>query len=267
VADFKRRKGYSATFPTPLDDDAYCDNWLSTNGVDLLRRAPAGRPWFHQVNFTGPHPPMDITASMEKRARGRRFPQPNRNTEYTPEVHNAIRENYTAMIENIDRWVGLFLDEVRRRGELDHTLVVFSSDHGEMLGDHNLWGKVLPFHPSVSVPLVAAGPGVAPGLRSDAPASVMDLAATFLDYAGLARPSDMDSRSLRPVIEGRTRAHREYVLSGLNDWRMAWDGRYKLVTGFKGQTMLFDLERDPLENDDIAAKNPAQVKRLKELLV
>jgi choline-sulfatase len=154
--------------------------------------------------------------------------------------------------------------------------VVFSSDHGEMLGDHGLWGKSLPFHPSVSVPLVAAGPGVTPGLRSDAPASVMDLAATFLDYAGVARPSDMDSRSLRPVLEGRTRAHRECVLSGLNEWRMVWDGRYKLVTGFKGRRaesaapaapMLFDLERDPLENDNIAAKNPALVKRLKELLV
>lgn len=276
VEDFKRRKGYAATFPTPLPDEAYCDNWLSNNGLKLLRRAPAGKPWFHQINFTGPHPPMDITVSMEKRARGRRFPPPNRNTEYTIEVHNAIRENYAAMIENIDRWIGMFLDEVKRRGELASTLVVFASDHGEMLGDHNLWGKALPHQPSVSVPLVVAGPGVKEGTTTEALASVMDLAATFLDYAGVARPADMDSRSLRPVLEGRTRAHRDYVLSGLNQWRMVWDGRYKLVTGFKemrtedsatSAPILFDLERDPLENENIAAKNPALVTRLKELLV
>ena len=63
----------------------------------------------------------------------------------------------------------------------------------------------------------------------------MDLAATFLDYGGVEVPAEMDSRSLRPVLEGATDSHREVVLSGLRDFRMAWDGRYKLVRGYRDQ--------------------------------
>ena len=56
VDDFEKRKGYDATFPTPLPDDAYCDNWLAQNGMDLIKAAPKGKPWHLVVNFTGPHP-------------------------------------------------------------------------------------------------------------------------------------------------------------------------------------------------------------------
>jgi arylsulfatase A-like enzyme len=126
VADFGRRKGYDAVFPTPLDEEAYCDNWLSKNGLDLLRTVPQGKPWHLWINFTGPHPPMDVTARMEKTVRGRDFPQPNRSTEYDAKTHIAIRQNYSAMIENIDRWMGVFLDEVKRRGELDRPPTIAS---------------------------------------------------------------------------------------------------------------------------------------------
>lgn len=264
--DFRRRKKYAETFPTPLPDDAYCDNWLARNGLELMRRFPARKPWHLVVNFTGPHPPMDITSSMEKRWRGVRFPGPHNNTDLSSETHTAIRQNYAAMIENIDRWIGVYVEELRKRGELDQTLIVFSSDHGEMLGDHNRWGKSVPYQPSIGVPLVAAGPGVKRG-SSDALVSIMDLAATFLDYAGLRTPADMDSRSFRALLEGRTHAHREYVLSGLGRWRMVWDGRYKLITGYQGGSpILFDLERDPLEDQDIAGEAPSHVKRLMPLL-
>jgi arylsulfatase A-like enzyme len=266
VEDFHKRKDYSATFPTPLPEEAYCDNWLSKNGFDLLALAPKNKPWHMQVNFTGPHNPMDITARMEKGARGIDFPQPNGNTEFAPETHVAIRQNYTAMVENIDRWVGLFMEELRRRGELDNTLVVFSSDHGEMLGDHGRWGKSLPYQPSVGVPLYVAGPGVKVGVVSNALVSIMDLAATFLDYGGVAKPKDMDSRSIRPVLEGTTRTHRNHLRSGLNKWRLAWDGRYKLITGFGEEDLLFDLENDPLENVNLAAKMPERVQKMRELL-
>jgi arylsulfatase len=284
VEDFRTRAkiGHSATFPTPLPEEAYCDNWLSNNGLELMQRFPQGKPWHLVVNFTCPHPPWDITERMERLCRGRQFPQPNRCAEFTPETHAAIRQNYTAMIENIDRWAGLFLDEVEKRGELDNTVIAFSSDHGEMLGDHSLWGKTLPYQPSVGVPLIVAGPGVRKGVWSDALVSVMDLAATFLDYAGVARPADMDSRSFRPVLEDKTRSHREYVLSGLGRWRLVADNRYKLIRGYGPNArvgertaatavadvppLLFDVENDPLENEDIAAKAEKEVRRLSALL-
>ena len=222
-----------------MSDRDYGDNWIASNGLSLLERAPKGSPWLLYVNFAGPHPPMDITTSMERRYRGPDrvidgFPQPHdyRGT-IVPEHHLRIRQNYAAMIENIDRWVGVYLDTLERRGELDNTIIVYSSDHGEMLGDHGRWGKSVPFHPSANVPLYVAGPGVRAGHRSDALVSLMDLAATFLDYGGVEVPEDMDSRSIRPVLEGKTEKHRDYVLSGLRDWRLAWDGRYKYITGFE----------------------------------
>lgn len=268
VADFRTRAklGYQATFPTPLPEEAYCDNWVANNGLELMKRFPKAKPWHLVVNFTGPHNPMDITRRMEKLGRGRRFRQPNGSLEYTPEIHVAIRQNYSAMVENIDRWLGVYMEELRRRGELENTLIVFSSDHGEMLGDHNRWGKSVPYQSSVGVPLIVSGPGVRRGVETGSLVSIMDLAATFLDYAGVPRPGEMDSRSLRPLLEGRTRLHREHLLSGLGKWRMVWDGRYKLIRGFEAEPLLFDLEQDPLENMNIMAKAPEAAKRLAGLL-
>ncbi|MBK9165849.1 MAG: sulfatase-like hydrolase/transferase [Bryobacterales bacterium] len=222
VDDFARRRNFAATFPTPLPDDAYCDNWIGQNGLTLLRRAPRGKPWHLVVNFTGPHEPMDVTPGMARRWRGIDFPQPRGCRHFDVPTHVAIRQNYAAMIENIDRWTGLFIRELRQRRKLDRTLIMFSSDHGEMLGDHNRWGKSVPWHESVGVPLVAAGPGVEQGVVSDALVSLMDLAATFLDFGGVAAPREMDSRSLRPLLAGRT--GNTATLSGLAWAGGAWCG-------------------------------------------
>jgi arylsulfatase A-like enzyme len=271
IEDLGRRskEGYRATFPTPLPDDSYCDNWVAQNGLKLIERAPKDKPWFLAVNFTGPHNPMDITRSMEPGCRGRNYPQPNRPFDYPGETHVAIRQNYTAMVENIDQWTGVYVETLRRRGELDRTLIIYSSDHGEMLGDHGRWGKSVPYQPSVGVPLVAAGPGVEHGKTSSALVSLVDLAATFLDYAGVPVPSEMDSKSLRPVFQGKAKSHRRKLQSALGDWRMVWDGRYKLIEGFQAarqeqpKTLLFDLAGDPLENVNLAAGHSDVIDRLK----
>lgn len=271
LADFKARKGknnYIGTFPTPLSEEAYCDNWVAEVGLDLIRESPKDKPWFLQINFPGPHPPMDITKRMEKRCRGIDHPQPNRNTQYGPETHNLLRQNYSAMVENIDHWLGVYVEELRKRGELENTLIVYSSDHGEMLGDHNLWGKSKPHQPSIGVPLVLAGPEVKKGRASQALVSVMDLASTFLDYAGLATPEDMDSASLKPLLAGEEDSHRDLLFSGLRDWRTVFDGQYKLIAGYEREdsAMLFDLQEDPLENEDLAARRPDVVKQLREAI-
>jgi arylsulfatase A-like enzyme len=266
VADYERRKGHGATFATPLSDEAYGDNWIARNGLALLDAAPRNKPWFLQVNFNGPHDPWDITASMEKRWRGVSFPQPNRCDQLDPETHERVRQNYAAMIENIDARVGELIDKVRRRGELANTLIAFSSDHGEMLGDHNLWAKRHPYHGSAGVPLVLAGPDVRKGFRSDAPATMLDLTATFLDYAGVSRAASMDSRSLRPLLKGATAAHREYVLSGMDLWRLVMDRQYKYVKGYGAGPMLFDLNNDPEENENLATARPDIAERMSKLL-
>lgn len=266
VADYQKRRSYSATFPTPLPEEAYCDNWIGNNGVQLLRDFPREKPWFLMVNFAGPHNPMDVTERMHKRWRGVDFPQPNNCKQFDADTHVKIRQNYSAMVENIDRWLGITIQEVEKRGELEDTLIVYSSDHGEMLGDQNRWGKSLPYQPSVGVPLVVWGSGVARGIVSDALVSTVDLAATFLDFAGIAVPEQMDSRSLKPLLTGKTRSHREYVLSGLNDWRFVFDGQYKLIQTNGKKPVLYDLVSDPPENDNVAERSVKHVERLARLL-
>ncbi|RJP32209.1 MAG: choline-sulfatase [Candidatus Omnitrophota bacterium] len=272
VEDFNTRRGkdnYCNTAPTLLAEEAYCDNWVGKNGLKLIRQSPKGKPWFLQVNFTGPHSPMDITQRMDAICRDRDFLPPNRNSEYDEKIHNAIRQNYSAMIENIDRWLGLYIEELIQRGELENTLIVFSSDHGEMLGDHNLWGKSKPHEASVGVPLVLAGPQIKRGLVSNALVSAMDLTATFLEYAEIPIPQTMDSRSLCPILHGKTEKHRDVLLSGLGNWRVAFDGEHKLVTGYgkNGEDMLFDMTKDRLENENSAAKASEKVKTLKETML
>lgn len=284
VDDFRKRAqaaSYLYTAPTPLPDDCYCDNWICGNALELLRAAPAGRPWFLQVNFAGPHDPVDITRRMERTCRTREFPQPTNSDQYTPFRHTAIRQNYTAMVENIDRLCGMVIEDVRKRGELENTLIVYSSDHGEMLGDHERWGKSLPYQPSAGVPLYVRGPGVQRGITTDTLVSLIDLTATFVDFAG-ARMGGIDGRSLRPVLAGQPFEPRDLVLSGLGAWRMAFDGRYKLIRGFEPQTaasarkgpgppaelrpLLFDLKLDPAESTNIARQAPNQVERLGKML-
>jgi arylsulfatase A-like enzyme len=280
--DFSKRSypNFDNTEPTPLPEEAYADNWIAANGLKLIERAPKDRPWFLQVNFNGPHEPMDVTKRMKDRWRGINFPQPFECKDFTPAKHVEIRRCYAAMIENIDRWLGIYIEQLKKTGELDNTLIVYSSDHGEMLGDHNRWNKSVPYKQSAGVPLVVAGPGVSEGHKFEGLVTTLDLTATFLDYAGLAVPSDMDSRSMRPLLQGSSKVHREFVRSGLGPWRMVFDGRYKLIRGFDPTqkyvrakdaeltepVVLFDLREDPMETTDISQKLPDVVERLMKVM-
>ena len=266
--DFDRsnRHGFRDTHPTKLPNEAYCDNWIAENGLDILRQFPKDQPWFMQVNFTGPHNPMDITQSMWDARPDVQFPQPNDSTELDSDQHNEIRKNYAAMIENIDFQMGRFLAEVEARGETGNTLVVFSSDHGEMLGDHDRWGKSTFYQPSVGVPLVIAGPGVKEGIKSQALVELHDLAMTHLDFAGVQGLPAADGRSLKPVLAGKSTDHRDFAVSALNDWQMIWDGRMKLVLQEGQEERLFDLQEDPGEERNVAGNRQDLVMEMRSRL-
>jgi arylsulfatase A-like enzyme len=250
-------------YVTALSDEQYCDNWLSENGLRILRALPEDQPWFMQVNFTGPHNPMDVTQRMHDAWKSVEFPPPHHNTQerYTDEDHQRNRQYYAAMIENIDRQIGRFLDVVRERGEEDQTFVVFCSDHGEMLGDHNCWGKSTWQEPSIRVPLVVAGPGVKPDAKTQALVSLHDLTATFLELAGVGTLPDLDGKSLVPLLRGKSEQHRDKVFRGLHNWRCWVTSRYKYISGFKDKSdILIDLQQDPWEDQNIAYDNQQLIK-------
>ncbi|MBA2278208.1 MAG: sulfatase-like hydrolase/transferase [Chloroflexia bacterium] len=267
VADFRTRHPFRDTHPTPLPDEAYCDNWIAENGLRLLHEFASDRPWHLVVNFTGPHSPMDVTATMRDRWRDVDFPQPHANDQWDEETHQQIRRNYAAMIENIDHYIGRLIAAVDERGEGDRTLIIFSSDHGEMLGDHGLWGKKSWRRASVGIPLIIAGPDVRRGVVSEAPVELQDVTATMLDVAGSGPLPEMEARSLRPLLTGKSERHREVAVSGIDAWRLAFDGRYKLVLEQGIAPRLYDLHQDPWEDMDIAMRAPAEVARLHRALI
>ena len=268
VREHATRREHLDAYTTALPDDAYGDNWVAGNAVQVLDRLPREVPWFLQVNFLGPHDPFDVTAAMRARWQQVEFPAPHANEHPDRAGLLRTRQNYAAMIENIDGWCGRLLDAVAARGELDDTVVVYASDHGEMLGDHGRWGKSTWREAAVRIPLVIAAPrGGTAGASTDALVSLHDLAATFLDYAGAAPLPGMDAVSLRPVVEGRHKGHRPVAVAGLADWRMVTDGRHKLVVSPAHPPLLFDREADACEDHDLAAARPEVVDELRMHLV
>ena len=184
IQDYQRRREegrWTVTFPTPLSDEAYYDNWITRQGLDLLADAPDDKPWFLQVNFQNPHDPWDITERMHDlyREPDVTFPSPvASDLDISAETHQEVGRNYAAMIEHLDECVGRFLNTLEERGELKEILIVFSSDHGEMLGDHEQWQKLSPLQASVGVPLIIAGPDVVSMPLREPPATILDLHAT-----------------------------------------------------------------------------------------
>lgn len=274
IADFAGRKGtvnsYIASNTTPLPQRAYCDDWIASNALAELEDFEVDRPWHLVVNFTGPHNPMDVTDAMDAEWPDADFPPPVDNDQYDGATHRMIRRRYAAMLQNIDRHIGRMLDVIRARGESDRTLVVYSSDHGEMLGDHGRWAKSTFYQPSIGVPLVIAGPGVRAGVDSDALVSLQDITATFLEGAGSDPLPGMDGRSLWPVLTGQRAGHRRRVMSGLGRWRCVFDGRWKYVRGIPEDptgVRLFDLRSDPHEREDLAESHPDELRRLADALI
>jgi arylsulfatase len=177
----------------------------------------------------------------------------------------TLKAAYYAMIKLIDDQVGRILDALEATGQRENTVVLFTSDHGETLGDHGLIQKGCRFYEGlVRVPLIWSWPGVFPsGLRSDALVELTDKAPTLMELAGLEPLPEMQGRSLLPILRGEAspETHREFVrceyfdaVDGPDHSRatMYRDRRYKLVV-YHGHNLgeLYDLENDPHEFVDL----------------
>jgi len=177
--------------------------------------------------------------------------------------------SYYRLVEDVDRHVGRVLDALRKSGQWENTLVVFTADHGEGQGRHR-WAQKLGFwEEPVKVPFVIAGPGIRQRGAWDHRTLVsgLDLLPTLCDYAGVAPPTLLRGRSLRPAIEGKT-LDRTFVVSELSEYdekprqgRMLRTGRYKYIVfnGGRRPEQLFDLQFDPGEVCNLAGRPGAAV--------
>ncbi|MDH7569557.1 MAG: sulfatase-like hydrolase/transferase, partial [Armatimonadota bacterium] len=180
----------------------------------------------------------------------------------TPRQRRECTAAYYAMIELLDEQTGRILAALDETGQTENTLVIFMSDHGEMLGDHGIYWKGCYFYePLVRVPLILCWPGHFPaGVRSDALVELHDLAPTLLQLAGLEVPERMQARSLLPLLTGAADAseHRQHVLCEYYrclggappdaHGTMLCDGRYKICVYHHSEPgELYDLQEDPEE--------------------
>jgi choline-sulfatase len=176
----------------------------------------------------------------------------------TPEQVRRSRRGYFANISYVDDKVGELLDTLERTRMADDTVIVFCSDHGEMLGERGLWFKMSFFEGSARVPLMIAGSDIPAGLVTT-PVSNLDICPTLCDIAGVDMGAVMpwtDGQSLKPLLEGAVRAEpvlMEYAAEGSYAPMVAIrDGRYKFIHCELDPPQLFDLETDPLERDNLA---------------
>jgi len=171
------------------------------------------------------------------------------------EIRRAVAAYY-GMVETIDQIYGRVMDELRAVGEdLDEWIIVYTSDHGEMLGEHGIWEKQKFFEGSARVPLIIRYPRrFQGGTVVDQNVNLCDLFATLADLVGLEIPSGLDSRSLVPLMEGRTQGYNNETLSqfGTTNYMIKRDHLKYQYYGEEMPEVLFDLERDPGETVNYA---------------
>ena len=288
--------------------------YMTRRAMDFIAEAEQdGRPWCLHLSYIKPHWPYiapapyhdmygagDVIAPTRDEAE-RTDPHPvyralmaqrvARNFS-RDEVRARVIPAYMGLIKQIDDQMGVLMQFLEARGLLDTTMIVFTSDHGDYLGDHWMGEKDLFHDCTVKVPLIVADPSptadATRGAVSDALVEAIDLAPTFIEYfGGAVKPHIVEGRSLMPLLRGETPAEwrravfSEYDYSMLEarltldqpirDCRlfMVFDGRWKYVhaTGFR--PLLFDLASDPQELRDLGA-DPAhagQCVRLREALL
>jgi choline-sulfatase len=184
--------------------------------------------------------------------------------EVSEDIIRNAREAYFSLITEFDEYIGDILHTLEETGLSENTAVFLFSDHGEMAGEHGLWGKVTLLESSARVPLVARWPGrFRAGQRVDTPVSLVDLYPTFLDLAGIEMPEPLtlDGHSLMPLLSGEGTFEGDDVFcefegEGWNHPRaFVRHGRFKYTYNHTAESRLYDLEADPREMNDLSG-NP-----------
>jgi arylsulfatase len=265
--------------PWHLADHLHFTNWATQKGLEFIDAQTDEQPWFLAVNFIHPHQPVTPPAFYFDKYMAMDLPEPFvgewarvfdgpvRGLQpecwrlcLDPPVMKATRAGYYGSIEHIDHQVARLLST---RVLPDNTIVVFASDHGEMLGDHQWLRKRNAFEPSARVPLLMKFPGTMDLPQQqviDRPVELMDIMPTLLDAAGVAIPDTVDGQSVLPLIRDPQSTWREYVHgecanvpTSNSGMQYLTDGKHKYIW-LPGQDreLFFDLVNDPNELVDLS---------------
>ena len=285
--------------PTAIPESLLIDKVVTTESLAWLQEFSdlnPETPWFFCASYSRPHFPLTAPGRYIRKYLSsalRRPPLPPGYPEdlhphdryivddfsllkFSREEHRRAVAAYYACVDYVDDCMGELLDGLRSAGILDNTRIVYTSDHGDMAGEHGLWWKRSYYEGSARVPLLVCGSGIASDVTESTPVELVDLFPTFCDWAQIETPDGLHGESLTPFLEGRPdlrqkRAARCEYLDWKNEvqFRMIRQQRWKYVEFPEAPSRLFDLENDPDELHDLANAPPpnAPLESLRETLL
>jgi arylsulfatase len=273
--------------PGHLTEQQGMTYWCTSRAIDFLhyQRDPTA-PFFLNVSIFDPHPPLVPPEWYYNRYIQREFPEPvigdwahdpggpaagyptaAWRVNLSPEQMRCCRAAYYATVNYIDDQIGRLVQYLRREKLYNNTLILFTSDHGEMLGDHHLFRKCWPYEGSARVPYLLKPPDSwgAQARISDCPVGLQDVMPTLLDAADTSIPDDCTGRSLLPIVRAESGSVREALHIEDSGTYEAIDGYHALISerhkyiwySQRGTEHLFDLETDPDELTDLALSDRA----------
>ncbi|HRY68563.1 MAG TPA: arylsulfatase [Phycisphaerae bacterium] len=266
-----------------LPEELHPTRWTADVAVRFVQNYSGASPFFLKVSFARPHSPYDPperfmkmytdaqvpAAHLGSWASGNDVPldPPDYNRwrgNLGPEQVRQSRRAYYGSVTFVDEQIGRILAALRQRKLLDNTLILFTADHGDMLGDHHLWRKTYAYESSVRIPMLIRWPVSMAAERGQVlaqPVELRDVLPTFLDAAGIAAPADaFDGKSLLELVRGNAAGWRSCIdlehsrcYRGTEHWNALTDGRTKYIFfSQSGKEQLFDLQSDPGELHDLA---------------
>ena len=257
-----------------LAEDLHPTYWTAQTAIDIVKEHKSDDPLFMKVSFARPHSPYDPPKRYLDMYEDAEIPEPyigewaTQFADY-PENKDAAfgdygidhalksRRHYYAAITFIDDQIGRFIEELKAQGMYENALIIFVSDHGDMMGDHNHWRKTYAYEGSTRVPFILKWPAsfksrVEEGSEQLACVELRDILPTMLDVSGIDQPEEMDGLSMLSLINSKKPKWRTYIdlehattYDQHNYWCALTDGKMKYVWFFRtGDEQLFDLEND-----------------------
>ena len=269
-----------------LPDELHPTTWTGERACELIENYENEQPLFLKVSFARPHSPYDPPQRFLDMYDGQDIPAPwigdwageyaelkeptaqatkKPYGNYGAEYAQNSRRYYYANVSFVDEEIGKIVEALRKKGMYDNALIVYVSDHGDMLGDHYHWRKTYPYEGSAHIPFIVKWPSscqIAGKEKDNHPVELRDLLPTFVDVAGGEVPEGMDGRSLLSLMTGDgDAAWRDFIdiehsacYAYSNYWCALTNGVIKYVWNFyDGHEELFDLKNDPCELKELSA--------------
>jgi len=238
------------------------------------------QPWFFTASYYRPHFPLTAPKRYIQKYQSMDIPYPPVPEGYPDQLHphdkfivddfnltgfdsvqlQQALSAYYACIDYVDDLIGELLNKLRDAGCLDNTYVIYTSDHGDMAGEHGLWWKRTYYEASASVPLIVTGFDIQSQSTDQTPVELVDLFPTMCDWADIQHPDGLDGESLLPLLNGKPeQRQKKQILTELlggarqSQFRMLRNEHWKYVDFPDATPRLFDMQNDPDEMTDCIA--------------